>query len=270
MEQRTYRSGQFARKASVSVRTLRYYDRVGLLHPSCSTEAGYRLYTDADLPRLQQILALKFLGFSLDEIGYCLQIGPTSLQETLAQQKAMMQEKRTQLDTVIQAIEETELLIHARDANWDAITHMIQVIQMQQNNDWRNKYFTDEQLQQMEELSKQSYTEEQRQQIAEWGKNWSEADQQVATQQWNEIFADLKRLVASGEEPTGPAAQAFAQRWRAQIEQFTHGHAGITQGLGKMHQSLKKMPSEQRPFQYPYTPEEETFLHAALAHTQNP
>jgi DNA-binding transcriptional MerR regulator len=62
---------------SVSIRTLRYYDKVGLLSPSQYTEAGYRLYTDADLLRLQQILALKFLGFSLEEIKHCLQIGPT-------------------------------------------------------------------------------------------------------------------------------------------------------------------------------------------------
>ena len=51
-----YRTGEFARKASVSVRTLRYYDRLGLLSPSTYSEAGYRLYTDQDFPRLQQIL----------------------------------------------------------------------------------------------------------------------------------------------------------------------------------------------------------------------
>ena len=68
MGRRFYHTGQFARKVAVSVRTLRYYDRVGLLRPAQHTEAGYRLYTDADLVRLQQILALKFLGFSLEEI----------------------------------------------------------------------------------------------------------------------------------------------------------------------------------------------------------
>src|SRR5438128_10142424 len=69
-----YHTGQFAQKADVSVRTLRYYDKVGLLSPSYYTEAGYRLYTDTDFSRLQQILALKFLGFSLREINQCLRI----------------------------------------------------------------------------------------------------------------------------------------------------------------------------------------------------
>ena len=58
-----------------------------------------------------QILALKFLGFSLEEIEHCLQIGPTVLQEFLSLQQAMLQEKRTQLDNIIQAIAETEQLL---------------------------------------------------------------------------------------------------------------------------------------------------------------
>src|ERR1700676_4216834 len=106
LDQRFYHSSQFAQKASVSVRTLRYYDKVGLLSPSLYTEAGYRLYTDEDLLSLQHILALKFLGLSLEEIKVCLQTEPKQLQETLALQKAMMKEKRTQLDAIIQAIDE--------------------------------------------------------------------------------------------------------------------------------------------------------------------
>ena len=68
MGQHYYHTGQFAQKASVSIRTLRYYDKVGLLSPSQYTEAGYRLYTDTDFLSIQQILALKFLGFSLEEL----------------------------------------------------------------------------------------------------------------------------------------------------------------------------------------------------------
>src|SRR6266566_7314823 len=94
LDQHFYQTSQFAQKASVSVRTLRYYDKVGLLSPSLYTEAGYRLYTDEDLLSLQQILALKFLGLSLEEIKVCLQTEPMRLQEALASQKAMMKEKR--------------------------------------------------------------------------------------------------------------------------------------------------------------------------------
>jgi MerR family transcriptional regulator, thiopeptide resistance regulator len=75
LDQRFYQSSQFAQKASVSVRTLRYYDKMGLLSPSQYSKSGYRLYSNEDLLTLQNILALKFLSFSLEEIRLLLQAG---------------------------------------------------------------------------------------------------------------------------------------------------------------------------------------------------
>ena len=245
----------------MSVRTVRFYDRVGLLQPSAHTEAGYRLYTEADFFRLQQILALKFLGFSLEEIKYCLQVGPTTLKASLALQKAMMQEKRRQLDDVIQAIAEAEGLLTGNGHDWEAIVRVIQVMHMEQTDDWRKKYFTDEQLKQMEDLSKQSYSEEAQQKIAAWGKNWTEADQERATQQWNALIGELKRLVASGSDPAGPEAQALAGQWLGMVGQFTRGDADVTAGL-------KKMTSANLRGETPYPPffgkEEGAFLETML------
>ncbi|GAC1562572.1 MAG: MerR family transcriptional regulator [Ktedonobacteraceae bacterium] len=264
MDRHFYHTSEFAQKASVSVRTLRYYDKVGLLSPSTYTQSGYRLYTDTDLLRLQQILALKFLGFSLQEIQQFLHAEPVLLQESLAQQKAMMQERRTQLDTVIQAIAETEVLLQTNTLNWESILRVIQVIQMTQNKEWQAKYFTPEQKQQMEDLSKKHYTEEQRQQIAEWGKNWSEEDQRVVSQKWNMLFTELKRLVSTGQNPDGPEAQALVTQWKALVGEFTHGDAGVQQGLNSMYQDVRDMSTAQRPFPMPYTPEEGEFLLAAM------
>ena len=264
MDHHFYHTSEFAQKASVSVRTLRYYDKVGLLAPSTYTESGYRLYTDTDLLRLQQILALKFLGFSLQEIQQFLSAEPLLLQASLAQQKAMMLERRSQLDTVIQALTETEELLQANKLNWESILRVIQVIQMTQNNEWQDKYFTPEQRQQMEDLSKKHYTEEQRQQIAGWGKNWSEEDQRVVSQKWDVLFAELKRLVSTGQNPDGPQAQALVTQWKALVGEFTHGDTGIQQGLNSMYQEVGDTPAEQRPFAMPYTPEEGEFLLKAM------
>lgn len=266
MGQHFYQTSQFACKASVSIRTLRYYDKVGLLSPSGYTEAGYRLYTDTDLPRLQQILALKFLGFSLDEIKQFLQFGPTVLQETLAFQKTMLREKLQQLNTVIQAIEETEELLRANQQDWKSIVHVIQVIQMQQSNDWRKKYFTDEELKQMETHSKKYYTEEQRQQLAEWGKNFTEEDQLIATRQWDAAIAELKRLVSTNQDPTGPEAQALAGQWVALLSQFTHGDPGIQKSLNNMYKDGMK----DTPFALPYNEQEAEYIQKAVtAYTKN-
>lgn len=250
--------------ASVSVRTLRFYDQVGLLSPTSYTEAGYRLYTDSDFLRLQQILALKFLGFSLDEIKRCLRVGPIGLRGALALQKAMMQEKREQLDAVISAIDETQSLLRSNQQEWESIVRVIRVMQMAQSNDWRKKYFSDAQLQQMEELSKQSYTEEQRAKLAEWGKNWSEEDQRVANEQWSALSAELKRLTAAGSDPVGPEAQALAARWAAQVSGFTHDDPDILEGLKNLYRNMGKMPAEERPYPVLYTKEEVAFMQKML------
>ena len=63
-----YKTGKFAKLANVSERTIRYYDKIGLLKPSFVMENGYRQYSDLDLLKLQKILSLKHLGFSIEEI----------------------------------------------------------------------------------------------------------------------------------------------------------------------------------------------------------
>lgn len=228
-----YTTSQFARQGCVTVRTLRFYDREGLLSPSTHTPAGHRLYSQADLGRLQQILALKFLGFSLDEIRHCLCVGPRDLREALALQKTMLIARREQLQTIITALEHAELALTKPQEDWSALIQLIRVFQM--NYDF-SAY----------------YTEEQRQKIDERAKTWTTEDQQVATQRWDAVIAGVKQLVAAGEDPASPAAQALAREWHDLITAFTQGDPGIEKGLGKMYSDFAKMPEAQRPFPMPF------------------
>ena len=68
MNDKMYSTGKFAKLANVTERTIRYYDKIGLLKPSFVLSNGYRQYTDSDLLKLQKILSLKHLGFSIEEI----------------------------------------------------------------------------------------------------------------------------------------------------------------------------------------------------------
>jgi MerR family transcriptional regulator, thiopeptide resistance regulator len=265
LDRQFYHTGQFARKARVSVRALRYYDRIGLLCPAQHSESGYRLYTDADIARLQQILALKFLGFSLEEIRRCLDYGPDALRESLAQQKAMLQERRSQIDTIIRALDEADGVLERNDDDWEPIVHVVQVMQMTQSNEWRNKYLTEEQIRQMEELSKASYTEEDRKKLQAWGANFTEQDQQRVTQQWNEVIAEAHRLVEAGSDPASAEAQAWVKRYLALIEEFTHGDPGITVGLKRYYNKLGELPEEQRAVAMPFYAEEWKFIQKAIA-----
>ncbi|HET8912724.1 MAG TPA: MerR family transcriptional regulator [Ktedonobacteraceae bacterium] len=268
MDRQYYTTSQFAQKASVTARTLRFYDKVGLLSPSDYTEAGHRLYSDENLWSLQQILALKFLGFSLEEIKACLQTEPEHLQSVLALQKAMMQEKRSQLDAVLQALEKAEGLLKDKRDDWKTILiNVIQVIHMEQNKDWVNKYLTEEQQQKMADISGKSYSSEASQKIAEWGQNWTEEDQLRVSQQWNDVYTELRRLVAEGQDPTGPAGQALAKQQSELVGQFTRGDAEVEAGLKQWWKNHDELPATERPMaMYSYSKEEETFLQKALAY----
>lgn len=235
------------------MRTLRYYDRVGLLSPTAHTQAGHRLYTDADFARLQQILALKFLGFSLDDIHRCLSAGPTRLRDALGLQKQMLKESRAHLDRLISALTHAEAVLQDDEAHWEAIIKLIKLFRMNQN------------------FTHQYYTQEQREKLAEWGKNWTVEDQKVASQRWSIAMAELQRLVASGEDPAGPVAQALAREWHDLVQEFTHGDAGIEQALANLYTDIEKMPEEERPVPMPFDKAGGKFIGSALKiYTQQP
>ena len=85
----------------VSIRTLQYYDQIGLLQPAQRTEAGYRLYDDTALERLQQILLFRELAFSLDEIKAILDAPDFDREKALDQQIELLTLKRERLDAII-------------------------------------------------------------------------------------------------------------------------------------------------------------------------
>ena len=222
MTQGPYYIGEFATRAAVTTRTLRYYDRIGLLSPAQLSEAGQRLYTDAELVKLQQILALKLLGFSLAEIRACLSAGPQDFVDALAAQKAMLAEKRRQLDAIIAVIDELEQLPFAEPAwapahngngvpsptsNSESATNLVaklvEMMQMEQKNDWVSQYLTPEQQAAMADLSRNAYSDSAQAKIAAWGANWTEEDQRRVNACRAGVPARVVRMGADGESSGG-------------------------------------------------------------------
>ena len=123
-----YTSGQFAKKAHVTLRAIRYYDKQNILKPSARTAAGARLYTDADLAKLQQILLLKYLGFSLDDIRE-MTINDSDyhfMANALKLQQKLVQDKIEQLQLVEKAIQDTSRAIEEEHSvNWSQMLHLI-------------------------------------------------------------------------------------------------------------------------------------------------
>ncbi|MCI4138781.1 MerR family transcriptional regulator [Bacillus vallismortis] len=102
-----YQVKQVADIAGVSIRTLHHYDDIQLLNPSAITDAGYRLYSDADLERLQQILFFKEIGFRLDDIKELLDHPNFDRKEALQSQKDILIKKKQRMEEMIQTIDRT-------------------------------------------------------------------------------------------------------------------------------------------------------------------
>ncbi|WP_308637384.1 ankyrin repeat domain-containing protein [Paenibacillus silvisoli] len=138
-----YRTGPFAELAGVTTRTLRYYDRIGLLKPTDMSEAGQRLYTDNDLERLQQIITLKFIGFSLEQIKGMLELQTMNAASMLAMQREWMEEKIGHLQRVVNAIKGAERVAgQERDGYADNLRTIIGVIEMEANKDWLEEFLS--------------------------------------------------------------------------------------------------------------------------------
>lgn len=92
----------------ISVRTLQYYDEIGVFKPTCVTEAGYRLYDEDSLNTLQQILFFKELDFSLKEIKSIMENPDFDKTEIFKRQKGLLKEKRDRLNRLLDLLEKLE------------------------------------------------------------------------------------------------------------------------------------------------------------------
>ena len=129
-----YTSGQFAKKAHVSVRTIRFYDQQNILKPSKLDKNGSRFYTDNDFVKLQQILLFKYLGFSLEEIK-SLTITDSDnsmLINSLKLQQKLVRDKIEQLELASDAIEQTSCALKSDNSiNWNGLLTLIHLTGMQ-------------------------------------------------------------------------------------------------------------------------------------------
>ena len=131
-----YTSGEFAKKAHVSIRTIRYYDQKNLLKPAMHTKGGARLYTDQDFAKFQQILLLKYLGFSLSDIRE-MTIGSGDkqlLRDSLQIQKRLAEERLEEMKNVVNAIDSTSQALDRNDqVDWSKMLNLIHLTSMNQS-----------------------------------------------------------------------------------------------------------------------------------------
>lgn len=140
-EDNMFTTGEFASISGVTLRALRYYDKIGLLKPSSYNSLGHRLYSTQDFARLQKVLTLKFIGLSLEEISNIIKydINDRDFKKSLEIQKEIMQQKINHIKMVIKAIDETyDMLNNDNILNWDKFIKIINVLN--KDTKWMEQY----------------------------------------------------------------------------------------------------------------------------------
>ncbi len=137
---------ELARRAGVTARTLHHYDRLGLLVPQARSASGYRLYSNGDLLRLQQILALRFVGFSLPQIKELLAAKELPFIEALELQRKLLVRRRRQVDDALKIVEQAQRVARQDGDFWQTLRAVTEATNMENEWDWVKKYYTQEQL----------------------------------------------------------------------------------------------------------------------------
>ena len=237
---------EFAEKAGVTVRTLHHYDRLGLLRPSERNSSGYRLYGERDMVRLQQIATLKFIGLSLKQIKDVLDGNDLDLPATLSLQRRLLTDKRRQIELALRAIEEAERSrgpSHRPD--WAALKKIIEVMEMETNNEWMKKYYSDEA----------------QGKIAHKAASFTPEMQAQVIQQWNELIREVENAIQSHQDPASAPARELAERWAGLTRGFTGGDPEVQKGLNKLYADQANWPAT---FQKPFSDDVWNFIRQAM------
>jgi DNA-binding transcriptional MerR regulator len=200
--------GELARRTGLTIRSLHHYDEIGLLRPSLHTEAGHRLYTAADVARLQQIVSLRQLGFSLEEVGHCLDRPGFSPLEVIRLHLARLREQIELQKELCQRLEGlTQLFASAREVSADEFLETIERMTMIEN------YYTPEQ---MESFRKR------REEAAARGEDIV----QQGTADWAALLAEYTAEMQKGTGPVRPEAASVGEAPAGAGECLQRGRPG--------------------------------------------
>ncbi|MGE7622899.1 MerR family transcriptional regulator [Viridibacillus sp. NPDC096237] len=188
---------------SVTVRTLRYYDKIGLLKPASQTEGGHRLYTNEEIKKLQEIQFLKKIGFTLQEIKNMLASNEWDWSNSLKNQLTFVLKEQENLKKIELALRE---LIHGiaieGEENWMAIQKIMQLSskdkEIQQY--YRESVFKDREIELWEKLPNMT-------------------SDRPGSLEWIALIGQLKLYMKDG--PTTPKVQNIIRRMEEKrLEEF--------------------------------------------------
>ena len=210
--------GEVAKKMGVTVRTLQYYDREGLFCPSDVSEGGRRLYTDKDIIKLHQILSLKSLGFSIDEIKNRLTSidTPDEVAAVLTEQSKAIQ---AQIEALTRSLHDIEALktevLKMQSVDFKKYADIIVNLQMRNENYWLIKYFDDNTLDDLR-------------------RRFDKESGLAFISRFNALRDKAVQYSNAGVAPESAQGQEFAKEFWQLITEFTGGDMSMLPQLMKM------------------------------------
>ena len=222
-----WRVSEVAERAHVTVRTLHHYDEIGLLVPSGRSDAGYRLYSEADVERLHRILMYRELGFTLEEIARVIDEPAAEHRSALRRQRDLLLARRRRMDAVIRAVDRvldamergTPMKSDEMDEGFDAFAEAPEEVRAHQaryGEEARERWG-----------GSGEYRESMRRARGYSSADWERLQGEVAA-----LGARMAALLAAGADPGGAEAMAGAEALRQHISRWWYPcsyeiHAGL-------------------------------------------
>jgi DNA-binding transcriptional MerR regulator len=216
MSEAVLKVGALARRTGLSVRALHHYDQIGLLSPSRRTASGHRLYGIDEVRRLQQIVSLRQLGLSLEDIRECLARPDLPLGRVLDIHIGRVRAEIERQERLCALLE--GLRARVEESGEVSLEEITRTIEATMNVE---KYYSPEQL---------DYLRNRREVVG------AERMQSVR-QEWQELFEAYGEAMARGLDPASEEVQALARKSAALIEEFTGGDDGIRASLAAMYRT---------------------------------
>lgn len=210
-----WKIGDLADHTGLSVRTLHYYEEIGLLSPSYRTTGDHRLYTKEDIAKLQQIISLKQMGMPLETIKMMFEQPTYSPVMTIQMQIQRMGDALQKHQELFEKLKGLQRFLEMKkDISAEEFLSVIALMQKMED----------------------SYTEEEKMEIAERGKKLGDAGMRKAEQEWAELIAAVSDHMNKGTDPKDPAVQALMKKWKSLVTAFSGGNPQIEAKLKKMYQ----------------------------------
>lgn len=216
--------GQIAKKMNVTVRTLQYYDKEGILSPSSESEGGRRLYTSKDMVKLHQIQSMKYLGFSLEDIKSKLPgvNTPQEVSSALTQQAKGIREKIKSLKDVLKSVEMlNEEVMQMDTVNWDKYADITEMLQSKFDGYWVLKHLSDNAMTTLRDRY-----------IGD------DDEAQKISHEYIRLMKEVARIQKNGHKPDSEQAQTVAKDFWKFVSQVTDGDPKLLPELVSMGDNL--------------------------------